>query len=239
MSNAVVESLSVLDWEGRGAVCSGRLTRVSAVRGSEVFVTEWPGTAWDAVSVVPLPVIGERVAVMTTSGLVEGGAWLGLTGGTSGDLSRMASADGSLGVWLLVGEQVRTVRVQPDGLDARKVVTGTLSDGERAAVAVLAALQRTHAEAMTKHEQWLAGLVSDAHDYANDNDLCGRFDEFMTEHGLPGRVREFRFRVNVQSSVYLTVEGADAEAAQESITREQVWDAMSCYGIDEWEAEED
>ena len=36
------------------------------------------------------------------------------------------------------------------------------------------------------HEQAKAQLNAVANEWADDNDLCGRYDEFMEEHGFNG-----------------------------------------------------
>lgn len=47
-----------------------------------------------------------------------------------------------------------------------------------------------------------ATLVEDAHQWADNNNLCGEFDHFMRDHDLPPRRREFK----APASVTLTVE---------------------------------
>lgn len=70
-------------------------------------------------------------------------------------------------------------------------------------------------EAEERHERFMAALVSDAHEYANDNDLCGEFDRFMEEHGLPRREREYEvtFTITYSSTALVTASSSD-EAAE-------------------------
>ncbi len=44
-------------------------------------------------------------------------------------------------------------------------------------------------------------LVDSAHEWADDNDLCQKFDQFMESQGLPGREREFTVSVSVSLTV--------------------------------------
>lgn len=70
-------------------------------------------------------------------------------------------------------------------------------------------------EAEQRHAEFMDRLVRDAHEYANDNDLCGVFDEFMESHGLPRRTRDYRveFRVSFTSSTVVEASSSD-EAAE-------------------------
>ena len=56
-----------------------------------------------------------------------------------------------------------------------------------------------------RFEAWKARATDIAHEYANDNDLCSRFDDAMRDIGLPERTREVDVRVRCESTHYMTV----------------------------------
>lgn len=77
-----------------------------------------------------------------------------------------------------------------------------------------------------QHEQaWRAGLVESAHEWANANDLCGRFDEFMEEHDLPRRLHEYEVEVRVD--VRVTVSAESEDEARDLTTKERVIAALT------------
>jgi len=69
--------------------------------------------------------------------------------------------------------------------DARQVVTGRASEGERAAMVALLEQARAHAATVQTHSQWVDNLVEGAHSEANDREWCEEFDDFMDRMGLP------------------------------------------------------
>lgn len=68
--------------------------------------------------------------------------------------------------------------------------------------------------------QRLNSIVEEAHEWADDNDLCERFDDFMEEQGFPRRTHPHDIEVIVR--LYRTVEAESMEHAQENVTVEQV-----------------
>lgn len=48
----------------------------------------------------------------------------------------------------------------------------------------------------TQHAQWVNQLVEASHRWANENELCGQFDEFMEEQGLPTRNADYVIEVS-------------------------------------------
>lgn len=70
-------------------------------------------------------------------------------------------------------------------------------------------------ESLRKAEAWKAELIRDAHEYANDGDLCEAFDDFMENHGLPRRASEYRVDVRVVTAVTVYVEARDEADAME------------------------
>lgn len=74
----------------------------------------------------------------------------------------------------------------------------------------------------------LNDIVMAAHEYADDNDLCERFDEFLDEHGLPSRTDRTQ-AVEVMVTVRLTVytKGRNESEAYEHMEHEEVVAALS------------
>jgi hypothetical protein len=56
--------------------------------------------------------------------------------------------------------------------DARQVVKGRASEGERAAMVALLEQARAHAATVQTHSQWVDNLVEGAHSEANDREWC-------------------------------------------------------------------
>ena len=76
------------------------------------------------------------------------------------------------------------------------------------------------------HQNWRDALVSSAHEWARDNDLCSRFDDFMDEHGLPRR------DVTLRVTFTLTVPHDDSE------NRSAIFDALNTEAMT-WEEDDD
>lgn len=75
-------------------------------------------------------------------------------------------------------------------------------------------------------QQRLEAIVSAAHEYADANSLCGEFDRFMEAQGLRGRPREFSCPVTVTVTARVRTRASSPEAAMETLTDEQVHEAM-------------
>ncbi|MDA3636847.1 hypothetical protein [Rhodococcus sp. C-2] len=86
-----------------------------------------------------------------------------------------------------------------------------------------AALQREREE----RSRWVDSLVEDACEWADSNSLCGEFENFMSEHDLPGRERDHEVEVTVTASVTVTVSARSADGARESLDTSDVRDAIS------------
>lgn len=57
-----------------------------------------------------------------------------------------------------------------------------------------------------RFEAWKGRATDIAHEYAEDNDLCSRFDDAMRDIGLPERSREVSVRVRCESTHYFSVD---------------------------------
>lgn len=97
-----------------------------------------------------------------------------------------------------------------------------------------------------RHDAWLSSLVSDAHQFADDNSLCSEFDRFMEEHGLPTRVREHEIEYTLTATVTYsgraTVEGSSWEDAHDAFHSDEsayidVDDARRYGTVQEWDVE--
>ncbi|WP_256277789.1 hypothetical protein [Mycolicibacterium grossiae] len=93
---------------------------------------------------------------------------------------------------------------------------------------------RTEAEsartALLDHEARLEGIVDAAHDYANDNDLCERFDNFMMSQGLRPRSRDWVCEVDATVRVRIPVTSRSADAAGGEVTDRMVQEAIAALG---------
>lgn len=74
-----------------------------------------------------------------------------------------------------------------------------------------------------------------AHRWADDNKLGLIFDEFMEEHGLPARLRDWTVNVEVPITLELTVEdisnAEDARKEAESYVEQELRDLNDIAGM--------
>lgn len=84
--------------------------------------------------------------------------------------------------------------------------------------------------ALLKHDTRLERIVESAHEYADENSLCERFDDFMMENGLRPRSREYVCVVDATVRVRITASGRSGDAASGEITDEMIVDAVQ--GLD-------
>lgn len=81
--------------------------------------------------------------------------------------------------------------------------------------------------ALAAHEARLEAIVDAAHEYADDNSLCERFDAFMEEQGLRGRRADYDVEVDVTVRVVVKVTACDADDARGEVDTEMLADAIS------------
>lgn len=220
MSVSVEAPAWSLDLVGRPALIEGGrvLTMVSAARGLGVFTDYEPGRELTGAELVALPVTGECVEVQDGSESVSG-QWLGL-------VSEGPSV-GHVDAFVLCGGSVRQVRAEAPEADARQSVTGPADEGQRVALSALLAEARSHYQTRARQEARMETLVEDAHRFADDSDLCERFDDFMGEHGLPRRSRDFEVRVEVTATLHLTRPGASLDDVIDELSTDEVFDALT------------
>lgn len=218
-------SSTVLDLSTRDVHVIATQTTVSATSTDNTSVTIPTGATLGPDDFIPLPRIGERVQLVSYGRSITG-IYLG----------RAEHSEGAMvTAFVLNGEHVTLAAAPASVWDARTAVVDSLQP-EPAVVEVLAVLAescRDRARDKAAHQQWIDNLVADAHDWADRNDLCSAFDNFMDEHSLPSRVEDFEVLVNVTLSTQVTVtrsarSWADAE---ESVDRDAVREALgSRYG---------
>ena len=210
-----------IDLVGRPAVVDHEITTVTALRGTEVFTAREPGTGREAETVVMLPVTGEFVEmpeVMPGNETVKG-YWLGpVEAGTR--------VHETFSVFVLAGSTVRRLVLPVTKADARQLVKGRATEGERAALGALLTEARAHNCTRRDHEAWRDRLVSEAHSEADDRQWCGEFDDFMDRVGLPRRSRDYDLEVEVSATVRVTLTATSEDEAIDALTREDVWAAL-------------
>lgn len=169
---------------------------------------------------VLLPRVGQDVRV-EHGGATFVGHFLGL-------LERVYEGTGQwcLRGSILTASGVQTVVLPPEAwavpVEARGGgFTGVSVD---AAVRALAEVHVGSQRALQAHEAWKDRTVERAHEYADDNDLCGRFDDFMEEVGLPSRRRSETVTLSVQVDV--EVELGRHDEACDFITEDMVRDEL-------------
>ncbi|QXT62467.1 hypothetical protein [Tessaracoccus palaemonis] len=81
------------------------------------------------------------------------------------------------------------------------------------------------ASIVLEKERWLDHLAEDARTFADDNNLCEVFDQFMEEHGMKGRTRDFRAEFTITFTAY--VEGSTFDNATENLTKADVLELLN------------
>ncbi|ABH00652.1 hypothetical protein RHA1_ro11005 (plasmid) [Rhodococcus jostii RHA1] len=79
-------------------------------------------------------------------------------------------------------------------------------------------LEGAHAD----HMKWIDAVATSAHQWADENNLCSEFDQFMEEHGLPPRSREFTVEalVTITTKVSVPVSARSEEVAEDEVDGE-------------------
>jgi hypothetical protein len=94
----------------------------------------------------------------------------------------------------------------------------------------MAALRTEHNAALNtlrrEHETWKNNLEVDAHEMATENNLCSVFDQFMEEHGMNPRSRDYVATVSVTVEVTVNCSGRNDEDAEASIDDYDVLSAV-------------
>ncbi|WP_043650828.1 hypothetical protein [Cellulosimicrobium cellulans] len=216
-----------IDLIGRPAIRDGERTTITAVRGEHIYTADTPGVARAANELVALPVLGEHVR--TAGGTT--GYWIG----TLDDEPVPACV---LRTVILCDNRIQTFDLNVAYLDARTVVDGRASEGERAAMGALLTTHLAHLATIREHRQWIDTLTADAHEHADDQQWCEQFDDFMDEHGLARRARDYELRVQVTATVYLSRNAVSLDAAIDALDGDTLLAALAADDL-AWDAEED
>ena len=185
---------------------------MSVVVSPEVVGASVGGVSSDAPSAVPVvPVVGELVS------------WQGRR---CVWISRVQSEGDGVRGWIVVLEEpFGRVCVSLSSLVA---VGDRVGVGELLDVVVGLDCVRAHR---------LSELEAAAHEWADDNDLCERFDDFMEEMGLSRRVRDFE--VEVQVCVRGSVSATSEDAAYEVVEWAEIQQWMEEGGVVDWDVHVD
>ena len=193
-----------LPWHGRTVT----LTMIDASDSRLTFYVSDGGTStWvydvETVETAPAP------EVVTFGDLAVGEAFR-LPVGTDTDMDRTWIKTDSGSAHQITGSNDYNGRLSFFGTDnpverQHVAVAGESSSTEEIDAAVRAERDRGRAS----FEAWKENATEVAHQYANDNSLCGEFDRCMEEIGLPTREREYTVTLT------MNVTASDEDAAQE------------------------
>ena len=228
--SVTTEPTATMDHQGAAALVNhGRdVVQVASLTEDEVITATGARHALSATTLLPRG--GECVSVETAAGTVSG-RWLGTAGAPE--------TPGLIRGWVLEGDgEPREHAFIPGVIDARASVTQPCPHADVTMAAAVLASIISRERISQYHQARMDTLVADAHQWADDNDLCGRFDEFMDEHGLPMRERDFELRVEVATTVYLTRTATTLEGAVEAVDAGAVREAIN-LDDDSYSVEED
>lgn len=192
---------------------SERFVLADAVLDGGTVSGRYVGTSITATEPVqkmePLPVCGDRVDLRAQ---VPGRGWF-----VAPDPETIL--DGWIVAELWDGKEIVRANVpifflHPD----RCIQQGLALEADKALL--LAGLAEARADRFRlkrEHTAWVDSLVSDMHAAADDANLCEDFDNFMEEHNLRAREREYEVTMAVTVRVPVTVEASSAQRAIEKI----------------------
>lgn len=160
-----------------------------------------------------------------------------------GDLVRIDSGDSAIGgVWIglkapINGAQV-TARLLHQGrvethqvgirqLQADSIVVGTTDHRVQEATRALQSIYAAADQTAIDQQKWKDELVTSAHRYADDNELCPKFDDFMDEWDLPRRMYDYSVMVEVTLKLPVMVSGHDDDEAEDAVSHEMITDALA------------
>lgn len=193
---------------------------------SVVSVREWlrGGLASAAPVSCVVPVAGDEVSawlVVESAGAGDGG----------GGERRCAVIEAGPSGAVLSAGPVSTVAVGRPVVPAVPApgwvsVVASATWNAQSAAAERDAARRQVSEQVTRLER----IVDAAHEYANDNDLCEKFDEFMESWGLRPRDREYTAIVRATVEVRVSVSGSTADAAAGTVDDQMIADVLDLMG---------
>lgn len=206
MSVAVseLEDLTIAGIEGVRSISDGSVVELGGVRGRVVVDRSEPVSVDGAVWVAMLPLDGSGAVVECVT-------------------ARQITACGgdSAGPWW--GRVAPALQL---ALASRVHASASARELASARVALR--------EVESRNELAMGKLVADAHEWADDNDLCSRFDDFMEEHNLPTRLKDYDVEVSVRLTERVTVRVSgvrDSDAAEQRVDRDDVEEALGNCGL--------
>ncbi len=206
------------------------LLHAMSVQGVPLVQHNAASEAVECPGAVPLPVMGELVRILAAGedGPVLSGCWMGYSP------HPMASQE-TVTVRVLRGTAVISREVPYAALHAGTVVTGVASPETKDAITAAECLAANLRCQRREHADFLVRLAEDARQYADDNDLCGRFDDFMEEHGFDRREQEYEVEIEFEPVTLRGVMASSQEAADNSVDDEDVRRALGRSGaLPEW-----
>lgn len=177
---------------------------------------------------VALPLVGESVQMRTSMGANLTGVWLTLG-------APLVYGAAGVPVWLYCDGDAERYICEVGSLDIRQSLQGPAPDDPLIAAQYesLARLGGRYDAAGQSYQQreaerqtWFDGLVSDAHEWAEEHQMCERFDEFMEAHDLPTRKRTYKVTVDVEVSVTLEREASSEGEAESAVDSYDVAEAV-------------
>lgn len=88
-----------------------------------------------------------------------------------------------------------------------------------------------------QHGEQMRRLNAEANEWADDNDLCERYDQFMERQGLEGRTHEYTAKVTI--TFRQNTEGSDFDDATDWTAADVVRMATELGNDLDWEVEDD
>lgn len=223
MTTATVMDVSEL---GQDCDSLGAVPRVAGfpVEGAWVQVRSEDGGAivrgWLSVDPVSAGVEGVNVAVVTVGTAPTGEATIGVwTGRVTPERVNPTGVGDTPSVPLWFAGFV-------DVVHARTRMAGDLEAVGRERGQLTELLRTTK----QRHESRISELAEDACEFADRHNLCGEFDRFMEDHGLPGRARDHEVEVTVTAHLTVTVSARSQTDAENEVDEDDVRTAIRDQG---------
>ena len=150
---------------------------------------------------------------------------------------RGVNQDGATVTGIVIGADSDTIAVLPGNIDlpvfitresAEPATTDSTLEPSEVTARTFAAL-RAYEKRIAQSIKWRNEVAAAARDMADDQNLCGVFDEFMEEWGLGGRSRSWNARVRVTFEMEVSTEGRNEEDARNALSQSDVDDAAISF----------
>lgn len=160
-----------------------------------------------------------------------------------GDRFRLPSDEAEVGVWIEAvppsgPSQPVQARAWFQGdvltvpLDRIPAVEGEASGELREVLRALVQEQQGRQQDKAAARDRLEWIVAILHEEADDRGMCSEFDDAMERVGLPRRVREYEFRVELRTVVFVTGRGTDEDDAWDAVTLDVVHSEVDLCGLE-------